>query len=185
MPRPATVTQEQLTRWGSRLNRGVDDINDFVPVPKEIIEEVGYAGSWLGEQLALLPEISEEESQMTRQAAGQIMVGRDPWDVAAKILEDAQKGLLYRSGSGLAQALVQGELDNRFGPGADFTPGGIQKLLEVHGASSLSDLIAKLMTTHNCSSIEELQAKVNEKVKETDERFGFGRDAKAEKTDIS
>lgn len=84
MSRPDYITDDDIARWSSNID---DDPN----IPKPILQfpllrEVCYAGLWLAESLDELdcPEDLIVRIQFT---AGRLSFGKDPWQVAVKMLE--------------------------------------------------------------------------------------------------
>lgn len=164
MQRPDFITEDQLKRWDKLLT-----LPDF---DKPVFREVGYAGCWLQEQLTAAIEIADNELDLAVNGAGQIMVGRDPWRVAALFLEDALNGKVYKPGAALADALLRGELDERFGKGADLvSKDGFQNVLRSHGVSSLKELVTQMMEEHGCKTVEELKTKLKTLTAEAEAEF--------------
>jgi len=84
MPRPNSVTNEDLLRWSEKID------NDPLLTPSitqsPIIREVCYAGQWLADKLI---ELNCPDHLIGRimYTAGQLSFGRkDPWEVHQNIL---------------------------------------------------------------------------------------------------
>lgn len=141
---PADVTESQLDVWRSEY-ASLGEV--------EYSFEVYAATEWLAAALE-----GAEDVEDVFQGAGQIMFGRDdPWSVATKVLEDYRRGKKYYFGSTLAEELLAGKHNDRFGLGADgASPEGVRRMMQALGVSSLDDLLKQF----NCSSKEELKAKL-------------------------
>ncbi len=87
MPKPKTITQEDLDRWNSNIDNDPWIAPQLVTIP--IMREVCCAGLWLAEQLAKsgCPDILIPRIQWT---AGKLSFGRDVWDVHQDILQKYQ-----------------------------------------------------------------------------------------------
>jgi hypothetical protein len=82
MSRPDFISKEDISRWD-------DNIQASLPkslAESSLIKEVCYAGLWLCDELAKLscPDFLIVRIQFT---AAKLSVGRDPWDVSLKLLE--------------------------------------------------------------------------------------------------
>lgn len=84
MPRPSTVTDEDLLRWSETIDN--DPLISEGLAQNPIIREVCYAGQWLADKLTELncPDHLIGRMQYT---AGQLCFGRkDPWEVHRDLL---------------------------------------------------------------------------------------------------
>ena len=92
MPRPSTVTNEDLTRWSETI-----DNDPLVPESlsqNPIIREVCYAGQWLADKLT---ELNCPDHLIGRMmySAGRMCFGRkDPWEIHFDILNRFVDGTL-------------------------------------------------------------------------------------------
>ena len=70
MPRPESVTNEDIARWDEEIDNDPDMglMGTFA-----IIREVCYAGAWMAEELERLQCPDE-------------LIGKDPWEVFASLL---------------------------------------------------------------------------------------------------
>lgn len=91
MPRPDSVTAEDLANWA-------DNIDNDDKIPKHLsaeplIREVCFAGLWMAEELekAGCPEYLITRIQF---AAGRLSFGRDPWEVSKTILDNYKNDTL-------------------------------------------------------------------------------------------
>jgi hypothetical protein len=159
MPRPTEITEEQIAKWDADLSPP-DSKNDPFS-DNDTRKEVGYAGSWLDEQLRAMG-LNERQAYLASTAMGQVCVGRsDPWAVAQKVLELAKEGKLLQPGPQLANALLHGQLDDVFGPGGSLNkPGDIEKFMEILGVSSIEELVKK----YNCNSVQEMREKLRAEI---------------------
>lgn len=81
MSRPEFVSNADIARWDENINKALSSEH----ANNTVLREVCYAGQWLGEQLAKL-NCPEEYNIRIVFTAGQLAVGRDPWDVVDKLL---------------------------------------------------------------------------------------------------
>ena len=92
MPRPESITNEDLDRWSETI-----DNDPLVPVSMSqhpIIREVCYAGQWLADKLT---ELNCPDHLIGRMmyTAGKLCFGRkDPWEVHQDILNRFANGTL-------------------------------------------------------------------------------------------
>ncbi len=92
MPRPNTITNEDLDRWSEII-----DNDPLVPVSMSqnpIIREVCYAGQWLADKLT---ELNCPDHLIGRMmyTAGRLCFGRkDPWEVHLDMLNRFVDGTL-------------------------------------------------------------------------------------------
>ena len=92
MPRPVTVTNEDILRWSETIDNDPFVSGSLAQNP--IIREVCYAGQWLADKLIELncPDHLIGRMQFT---AGQLCFGRkDPWEVHQDILSRFTDGTL-------------------------------------------------------------------------------------------
>ncbi len=92
MPRPESVTNEDLSRWGEKIDN--DPLMTPALAQDPIIREVCYAGQWLVDRLN---ELNCPDHLIGRMmwTAGKICFGRkDPWEVHQDILSRFVDGTL-------------------------------------------------------------------------------------------
>ena len=92
MPRPKSVSEEDLLRWSEIIDN--DPIIPASMSQNYIIREVCYAGQWLSEKLS---ELECPDHLITRMmfSAGRACFGRpDPWAVHQEMLEQFINGTL-------------------------------------------------------------------------------------------
>lgn len=91
MPKPKTITQEDIDRWNNNIDNDQFISPQLAAIP--IIREVCQAGIWLAEQLEKsgCPNILIPRIQWT---AGKLSFGRDVWDVHQDILSKYQSNEL-------------------------------------------------------------------------------------------
>ncbi len=84
MPRPSSVTNEDLAKWSETIDN--DPLVSVGMAQNPIIREVCYAGQWLADRLA---EINCPDHLIGRMmyTAAQMCFGRkDPWEIHQDIL---------------------------------------------------------------------------------------------------
>lgn len=84
MPRPNSVTNEDLSRWSEKIDS--DPLLTPSIAQNPIIREVCYAGQWLADKLT---ELNCPDHLIGRimYTAGQLCFGRkDPWEIHQDIL---------------------------------------------------------------------------------------------------
>lgn len=93
MPRPESVTNEDLARWS--------DIIDNDPQPEvvqlaqnPIIREVCYAGQWLADKLEELNCPGHLIGRMMYTAGGLCFGRKDPWEIHQNLLDKYIDGTL-------------------------------------------------------------------------------------------
>jgi hypothetical protein len=91
MPRPATITEEDILRWSSNINNDPNLPKDIINIP--IVKELCFAGLFLCEQLESL-SCPQDLIMRIQFSAGAASFGNDPWDVHLKFLNDYQNNLL-------------------------------------------------------------------------------------------
>lgn len=92
MPRPESVTNEDLLRWTDTIDN--DPLMSEGLAQNPIIREVCYAGQWLADKLA---ELNCPDNLIGRMmfTAGRLSFGRpDPWDIHLDILNRFIDGTL-------------------------------------------------------------------------------------------
>jgi hypothetical protein len=84
MSRPNNISNEDISRW----DEIIDSEENLPSILKNsaVIKEVCYAGQWLSEELRKL-DCKEDHIVRIAYTCGQLSFGRDPWDVAIKMLE--------------------------------------------------------------------------------------------------
>ena len=82
MPRPESVTHEDIRRWDEEINQDPEMrlMGSFA-----LIREVCYAGAWIADELERLM-CPDEYIARIRYTVGNLSFGRDPWEVAARLL---------------------------------------------------------------------------------------------------
>lgn len=84
MPRPESVTNEDILRWSEKIDS--DPLMSPALAESPIIREVCYAGQWLVDRLTEL-DCPDHLIGRMMWTAGQICFGRkDPWEVHQDIL---------------------------------------------------------------------------------------------------
>jgi hypothetical protein len=92
MPRPESVTNEDLSRWSEKIDN--DSLITAGMADNPIIREVCYAGQWLADRLMEL-ECPDHIIGRIMYTAGRICFGRkDPWAVHQDILSQFIDGTL-------------------------------------------------------------------------------------------
>ncbi len=92
MPRPESVTNEDLSRWSEIIDN--DPLIPSAMAQNPIIREVCYAGQWLADRLN---EVNCPDHLIGRimYTAGRICFGRkDPWEIHRDILNQFLDGSL-------------------------------------------------------------------------------------------
>lgn len=159
MPRPTDVTDTDIQKWTEEFKQVESPYKRF---NSEARREVYFAGCWLAQRIQESLELTELELNAQAEACGQISLGRDPWLVAKIVLEEVLTGVIYHPGRELAEALLRGELDSRFGPGVTGrTWEGIERLLQAAGVSSVAELLGY-------DSIEEAREALRKKLEDID-----------------
>lgn len=91
MPRPESVTDEDIQRWSNNIKNN----NQISPIlaNSPLIHEVCMAGLWLAEQLEIVncPIILIPRIQWT---AGKLSFGRDIWQIHQNILQEYKNNTL-------------------------------------------------------------------------------------------
>jgi hypothetical protein len=160
MPRPSHITKEQIQGWKERLGPLPETLSSHTPKWHASYLEAGLAGSWLGDPLH---EAKVDSDTITDSctACGQISFGRDPWEVAEKVLLLTSSGRLLKPGLLLADALHNGAMDAEFGPGPGFhSADAIRRMKEAMDIQNLDDLVARV----GASSLDDAHAKVKTQV---------------------
>lgn len=109
MPRPITITADDLTRWDAnfRYLLTTKEGMGMEIFSKQPLLEVWYAGLWLGEQLKTLGA-SEQEVEDVCFATGQRQAFRpDPWVYSLEAVEKFKKGISDKPGPDLAEQLFK------------------------------------------------------------------------------
>jgi hypothetical protein len=164
MPRPSDVTDADIKKWTEEYEQ-IKHSRKYIDCKARL--EVYCAGCWLSQRIQESLELTELELSAQVEAHGQISLGRDPWSVAKIVLEEVLSGTVYRPGRELAEALFDGRLDARFGPGVTGrTSEGLEKLLQVAGVQSIGELLAKL----GYRSVKEAREGLLKRLEETDAR---------------
>ena len=92
MPRPDSVTNEDILRWSETI-----DTDPLIPTPmaqNAIIREVCYAGQWMADKLIEMDCPDDLIGRMMF-TAGRICFGRkDPWEVHQELLQQFVDGVL-------------------------------------------------------------------------------------------
>ena len=92
MPRPNSVTNEDLTKWSEKIDN--DPLMDQNLAQNPIVREICYAGQWLADKLTELDCPDHLIGRMMYTAA-QICFGRkDPWEIHLEILNRFIDGTL-------------------------------------------------------------------------------------------
>jgi len=92
MPRPSSVTNEDLTKWSEKIDN--DPLMDQNLAQNPIVREICYAGQWLADKLTELDCPDHLIGRMMYTAA-QICFGRkDPWEIHLEILNRFVDGTL-------------------------------------------------------------------------------------------
>jgi hypothetical protein len=92
MPRPNTVTNEDLDRWSEKIDN--DPLLPASIAQNPIIREVCYAGQWLADKLTELDCPDHLVARMMY-TAGRLCFGRkDPWEVHLDMLSRFIDGTL-------------------------------------------------------------------------------------------
>jgi len=92
MPRPSSVTNEDLTKWSEKIDN--DPLMDQNLAQNPIVREICYAGQWLADKLTELDCPDHLIGRMMYTAA-QICFGRkDPWEIHLEILNRFIDGTL-------------------------------------------------------------------------------------------
>lgn len=168
MPRPEGVSEEQWKRWEELAAEAYKKR----PLSVGGTTEVLLAGYWLESVIRPLEGITENEVEMCVGAAGQIMLGRDPWDVAKKMFEQVNQGIVYCPGPELGGALLAGELDPVFGPGVDVvTCEGVERMLQLHGVKSITELKEKIVSLMGAQTQEEAEGVLLDRLAEEEARL--------------
>lgn len=115
MPRPDTITAEDLARWDAQCDTFLHDAPGLGVVIEMAGRERGfYAGAWLGEELRRRGATDAQIDAITF-AHGQrqfhVQLTRDPcdcWDVAVHVLARYDAGHRDTPGPELAAALLAG-----------------------------------------------------------------------------
>lgn len=92
MPRPESVTNEDLSRWSEKIDN--DPLVDASMAGNPIVREIMYAGQWLVDRL---DELNCPDHLIGRMiwTAGRICFGRkDPWAIHQDILQRFVDGTL-------------------------------------------------------------------------------------------
>ena len=84
MPRPDSISEEDLLRWSNNIDNDPGFPKSLAASPT--IREVCYAGLWLAEQLSLL-DCPSEIIVRIQFTCGKLSFGRDPWEVNHMILQ--------------------------------------------------------------------------------------------------
>jgi len=162
LPRPIGAEDEKIAEWEKRL--GTAEPPPHMTVEHaQLFRECGYVGCWLEERL-VERGANEQTIKDTCGASGQICYGRDPWLVARIMLEDFENGVRYQPGRELAHALLQGSLNEHFGPGGEGrSRNELMKQLGIHSMQELLDRFG-------VKTPEELKAKLEAKMAEFETR---------------
>jgi hypothetical protein len=89
MPRPTSITPEDLARWDKLIEEELDtNLSSNL-----LFREVCYAGQWLAEQLHQL-NCSDEMIVRIIFTAGRLSFGRDPWEISTMLLTGYQNNEL-------------------------------------------------------------------------------------------
>ena len=92
MPRPNSVTNEDLSRWDEIIDN--DPIVSPAMLQNPIVREVCYAGQWLADKITEL-NCPDHVIGRIMYTAGRICFGRkDPWEVHLDILNRFVDGTL-------------------------------------------------------------------------------------------
>lgn len=92
MPRPSSVTNEDLSRWDEIIDN--DPLISPTMAQSPIIREVCYAGQWLADKLTEL-DCPDHLIGRIMYTAGQLCFGRkDPWEVHSIVLSHFVDGTL-------------------------------------------------------------------------------------------
>ena len=83
MPRPNTVTDEDIARWSEIIN---NEEELFKLSSSEIMKELMFAGLWLEEELQAR-DCPEKLLGRIQIAAGKYAFGRDVWEACKEMLE--------------------------------------------------------------------------------------------------
>jgi hypothetical protein len=83
MPRPESVTHEDIVRWDEQIDQDPDMglMGTFA-----IIREVCYAGAWMAEELERL-QCPDELIARMQYTGGSMSFGKDPWQIFASLLQ--------------------------------------------------------------------------------------------------
>lgn len=159
--RPPGVTDTVVSAWKEQIKAhsgGPPSGILGVFVTEDEYFEVMYALYWLEQRLRELPGLTAGQIVACGNAASQIMVGRDFWEVATKTLSLAAKGRFFVAGKQLSLDLLQGKLDSEFGPGGGLsTPEDAKRYLyDVLGCDSVEAVFAKLGVANHEEALEKL-----------------------------
>jgi len=169
MPRPKTVTDEQMAAWQARLDACPDEPPfDYTPEIIAARNEAVCAGYWLDERLEAETSLTPNERATTRHSFGQICVGRDPWKVADSIALLCKHGARIPAlGRVLARKLLDGELDGIFGPGATTnTAANAANAMKLLGFKNLQDILRMTGSKTVAEAKAKLQAQIDDMEKD-------------------
>jgi hypothetical protein len=92
MPRPESVTNEDITRWSESIDN--DPAIDPILIQSPLLREVCYAGQWLADKLEEI-ECPGHLIGRLMYTAGSLSFGRkDTWEVHQEILSGYIEGTL-------------------------------------------------------------------------------------------
>jgi|ERR1700723_1777779 len=89
MPRPNSITNEQILRWSNNLDNDPNMQSEWLE--DAIMREVCYAGQWLQEELQ---KLGCDEVMIVRimYTAANLSFGRDMWEIHQRMLADYING---------------------------------------------------------------------------------------------
>lgn len=134
MPRPATLTPAQARRLEQRARKTWAATTDVPESAKPMLAalplfmETMVAAEWLWDEVLAAGAGTKEAGAVTF-ALGQMCVGgRDPWAVAAHLVEEWKRGRPPEAPPVLADRLLVGDV-------SDLPPGGLRIVRRAGGAT--------------------------------------------------
>lgn len=91
MPKPNTVTDEQVAQWSKTLDDDLSTPLNYKLNP--VIREVMIVGYWLAEELLKL-SCPQEKILRIQYTVGAASFGRDAWDTAQNYIDKYKSGNL-------------------------------------------------------------------------------------------
>jgi hypothetical protein len=95
MPRPSTITDEDIARWDASFEEFDPVALGMMPFFKQlrgIKDACWYPTQWLGEELDKLSCPDEIKAEICGAAGQRLAVSRDPWIPVTEALEDYRGG---------------------------------------------------------------------------------------------
>lgn len=114
MPRPDTVTPEDINRWRREIRQTLHNTNDWAlrAVLEKCLDDsvfadrIAYSGAWLGERLVELGCLPELKHKICFAHGQRVFRNADPWGLAQAALDAYKEGLWEEPGLELAERVI-------------------------------------------------------------------------------